>query len=107
MRIAFLRTGGFAGLRLALELDTESMDARDASEITELVQAAGFYKLPARLPSTAQARDRFQYRLRVSTSTRHEHEVVVDEDSIPGELMPLVIRLTVLALQGGPEEARS
>jgi len=102
MKIAFLRTGGFAGLRLAVDLDTESMDARDASEITGLVQEAGFYKLPARLASTTEGRDRFQYRLRVSSSTRHEHEVVVDEDSIPGELMPLLTRLTVLALRRGP-----
>jgi hypothetical protein len=99
MRIAFLRTGGFAGLRLGLELDTDSMDARAASELTELVQEAGFYRLPARLASTVQGRDRFQYRLRVSSSTRQEHEVVVDEESVPAALRPLLARLTDLALQ--------
>jgi hypothetical protein len=99
MRIAFLRTGGFAGLRLAADLDTDSMDARDASEITTLVQEADFYELPTRLASTTQGRDRFRYRLRVSSPTGHEHEVVVDEDSIPRELMPLLTRLTVFALK--------
>ena len=103
MRIAFLRTGGFAGIRLAVELDTDSMDARDASEISELVEGANFYKLPARMASTTEGRDRFQYRLRVSSSTRRKHEVVVDEDSIPGELMPLLARLTILALKQRPD----
>jgi hypothetical protein len=99
MKITFLRTGGFAGLRLALDLDTNAMDGRIASELTELVHAAGFYELPARISSSSPGRDRFQYQLRVSSSTRYEHEVVVDEDAIPGKLMPLLTRLTVLALK--------
>ena len=103
MRIAFLRTGGFAGLRLGLELDTNSMEARAASELTELVQKADFYKLPARLSATDQVRDRFQYRLRVSSSAKEEHEVVADEGSVPPELRPLLTRLTDLALQRAPE----
>jgi hypothetical protein len=103
MRIAFLRTGGFAGLRLGLELDTDRMEAGAASELAELVQQAGFYKLPARLAGAAQGRDRFQYRLRVSSSTRQEHEIVVDEASVPAELRPLLARLTDLALHRAPE----
>ena len=75
------------------------MDPEDASEITELVRQAGFYKLPNRLESTAGGRDRFQYRILLASSTIETHEVVVDEDSVPDELLPLLTRLTALAVK--------
>ena len=103
MKITFLRTGGFAGLRLALELDTNAMNDGEASELTELVQGCRFYHLPARIGSAAAGRDRFQYRLRVATSAAREHEILVDEDSTPVELMPLLTHLTDLALKQARE----
>jgi hypothetical protein len=102
MKIDFLRTGGFAGLRLALELDTSAMDPKDASEIGGLLQEAGFYRLPDHLASTTQGRDRYKYRLRVYSSASKYRQVVVDEDSVPDELLPLLTRLTALALKQSP-----
>jgi Emfourin len=78
------------------------MEPEDASELAELVREAGFFKLPNRLASTSEGRDRFQYRLLVASSTTRSHEVVVDGDSVPAELLPLLTRLTALALKQSP-----
>jgi hypothetical protein len=102
MRVLFVRTGGLAGLRLSLELDTEVMDSDSSAELRELVRNAGFYELPSHMLSHGRVRDAFQYRLRISASGLQDHEVLVDDDSAPPGLVPLLTHLTILALHNAP-----
>ena len=107
MRIHFVRSGGFAGLRLAIDLDTAGMSREEAAEIEALVQHSEFFDLPANAISEGRGSDRFQYRLRVASASRRAHVVVVREPAVPDRLQPLLARLTALALQRlhGPCEA--
>ncbi len=97
MRIHFARSGGFAGLRLALSLDTTTLDKDRAAEIEKLVQEAAFFDLPSGSAHSPAGADRFEYRIRISSSRHGEHAVVVPETAVPANLEPLLARLCALA----------
>ena len=99
MRIHFVRSGGFAGLRLEAELDTHGMGRDQAVEIERLVSQAGFFELPSRDDASHGGADRFEYRIQVESETRGPHTVTTDEQNAPERLQPLLVRLTAIALQ--------
>ena len=107
MKIHFVRSGGFAGLRLAIDLDTTGMSREEAAEIEALVHHSEFFDLPASAVSEGRGTDRFEYRIRVASATRRAHAVVIPERAVPDRLEPLLARLTAMALQRlhGPTQA--
>jgi hypothetical protein len=64
MRVSLVRTGGVAGMRRQVSLDTATLDPARASEIERLVEAARLKSLPAANARSGQP-DRFQYALTV------------------------------------------
>ena len=40
MKIKFVRSGGFAGVRLALELDTAELASEEAAHLAQLIETA-------------------------------------------------------------------
>jgi hypothetical protein len=93
MRINFERTGGFLGMRLAVELMTDSLSPEEAEELELLVEKARFFDLPAILTSQTGGADHFQYRLTVERGDQF-HTVVTSESATPEDLQPLIERLT-------------
>ena len=91
MKISYRRTGGFAGMVMSFDIDTESLTAEEAEEIQELVDDADFFELPKIIPSTAAGVDRFQYKLTI------EHTIEVGEAAVPETLEPLLDKLRVLS----------
>lgn len=96
MRIEFVRSGGFAGVRLAATIDTTRLSPGQADDLEKLIQNAGFFDLPEKVTGDAKARDLYQYRITV-TSTRGAHSVLASEDAVPDRLRPLLNYLTTLA----------
>jgi hypothetical protein len=97
MRIEFERTGGFAGLRAATTVDTDTLPAAEADALRALVSAAGVFELPATLRASAPVRDQFAYKLTVTDGAR-THTVRMDESAVPASARPLIDWL-VAALQ--------
>ena len=64
--------------------------------MTELVEAARFFELPAVMRSPAPGADRFQYKISVETGEL-AHTVQVDEAAVPAELQPLIAWLKKVA----------
>ncbi len=95
MRIHFERTGGFAGMRMTATVDTESLPAEEGGELQELVEAAGFFDLPAVITIGAPGADRFRYKLTVEAEGQR-HTVEVGEAAAPEALRPLLQRLTAV-----------
>lgn len=93
MNIHFERSGGFAGLRLQHELDTNSLPPAEAEEITRLVDSAHFFELPPTLRATQPGADRFRYKLSVNSGTQN-HSVELDDAAAPASLRPLLSWLT-------------
>jgi endonuclease/exonuclease/phosphatase family metal-dependent hydrolase len=45
MKLGFVRSGGFAGIRLAIDLDLEDLPTDDAAQLSALLQAAAMSRL--------------------------------------------------------------
>lgn len=91
MRIHFERTGGFAGMRVTVTVDTESLSPEDALDLQEMVDAAGFFDLPAVITTPTAGADRFHYKLTVEE--KRQHTVEMGEAVVPEALQPLIQRL--------------
>jgi len=96
MHIEFVRSGGFAGLRLTGSFDLQNLPSDQGSALSKLVEEAGFFNLPEQIKPTSPIPDQFEYRV-VVTSDVTTHSIVVAESVLPDRLRPLVDYLTKLA----------
>lgn len=96
MRIEFVRTGGFAGMRTATAVNTDTLPPDEARALRESVDAARFFDLPAVIASPTPGADRFQYKITVEAEGR-QHTVELGEAAVPEALQSLIQRLTALA----------
>ena len=96
MKISYRRTGGFAGMVMSFDIDTETLPEEQAGEIQGLVSAADFFALPATITSSAPGADQFQYKLTVETEGRR-HTVEVGDAAVPENLWPLLNKIRVLS----------
>jgi hypothetical protein len=96
MRIQFVRTGGFAGMRLAATIDSDQLPHEDAELLKEALDSADFFSLPAHLMAEGGGADRFQYEITVEEGGC-QHTVQAGDESLPEDLQPLVRQLERLA----------
>src|SRR3954467_6491476 len=77
MRIRYKVDGGFAyfpGLHQPVTIDTDQLPTEEANKLERLIEAAGFFDLPAVTPPPRGAADYFQYTISV-TAPDHTHTV--------------------------------
>jgi hypothetical protein len=96
MHIQFVRSGGFAGLRMTTEIDSEDLSQEELQNLREALDNANFFSLPEQMMADLGSADRFQYEITVDDGIRH-HTVVANDASMPGEMQPLVSHLERLA----------
>ncbi len=101
MRIHFVRTGGFAGMRLANTIDSEELPENEVQALESELDNAHFFELPAFLNKEtggagSTGADRFQYEITVEDG-RKSHTVTAGESALPGHVQPLVQHLERLA----------
>jgi len=96
MKISFVRTGGFAGLRLATTVDSATLSPEEAAQLQALVDNAKFFALPTNVKGKASGVDRFQYTITIETPTQ-QHTVTVEESAASPELLQLLSWLTTAA----------
>jgi hypothetical protein len=96
MKVNFERTGGFAGMRMAFTLDSESLAPEERNRLEQNLASAGFFNLPAKMTSPQGGADRFHYRIQIEEPGR-KHSVEFGETAAPDELQPLIQQLTLLA----------
>src|SRR5260221_13885971 len=75
MKISFVRTGGFAGLRLAATIDSATLSPEEAAQLQALVDNAKFFALPANVKGKTSGADRFQYAITIETPDQ-QHTVM-------------------------------
>jgi hypothetical protein len=95
LHIQFERTGGFTGIRLAVNLTAEDLPEDEWQALQSALQQAGFFELPPKIASPGQP-DRFTYQVTVETETR-SHTVELGEDAVPDEVQPLIRQLNLIA----------
>ncbi len=96
MRVHFKRSGGLAGMPLSVTVDADTLPPADSQHLRELVDAAGFFSLPARLTAAVPGGDRFQYSLAIQTPEQ-QHAVEMHEAAVPPAVRPLLEWLTSAA----------
>ena len=92
MRIHFERSGGFAGITLTADLDSDQLSTAQAANLTELVDQADFFNQPKKPKASSRGADQFQYKIRVETPSK-SHEIQLGDGNVPPKLKPLVDRL--------------
>jgi hypothetical protein len=88
-KIKFERTGGFAGIRLAAEIEVNELPEDQKKEILELLDELDFEELPAKLGGKMPVPDEFVYSIVVESDER-EYKVLAGESTLPGEMQPLI-----------------
>jgi hypothetical protein len=88
MHLIVERTGGFTGIPLTKTIDSASLSQQEAASLHQMMVAAGFFELPATIPSTPHP-DRFQYQITVEQEGKR-HSVTVGETAVPSNLKPLL-----------------
>lgn len=89
MKIAFERTGGFAGLRVSKTIDSQALPQQEQEGLKKMVDDAGFFDLPPAQPTATGGADRFQYKISIDADGRQK-TLNVGEAAMPDRLRPLV-----------------
>ena len=97
MRIEFVRSGGFAGMRLAATIDTQDLPAGQGATLEKMIAETGFFDLPEQIKPASPGPDRFEYQVQVSSAAQ-KHSINVSESVMPERLRPLFDLLTSLAM---------
>jgi hypothetical protein len=96
MRITFIRSGGFAGVRLRTTVNEEELSAEAAAQLRQLVDGADCFRLPGKIAADRKQPDRFQYELLIEDGER-QNSILVDEEAASPALQPLLEWLTDVA----------
>lgn len=88
-KIHFERTGGFAGIRLAAEIEVNDLPEDQKHEILELLDEMDFDELPEKLANKIPMPDEFIYSITVESESK-EYRVTGGESSLPQDMSPLL-----------------
>jgi len=88
-KIKFERTGGFAGIRLAADIEMDDLPEDQRKEIHELLDELDFEELTEKLTGEAPVADGFVYSISV-VSGKREQKVVAGESALPTDMQPLI-----------------
>jgi hypothetical protein len=96
MRIHYVRTGGFAGMRLATTIDSDTLPEDEASVLEHELNETQFFSLPDQLVNQEGGADRFNYEITVEHGGK-THTVQAGETALPEPMQQLVQHLDRLA----------
>ncbi len=80
-------------MRTAATLSSESLSPEQAQQLRALIDAAGFFGLPAEIQTAAQGADRFLYTVTVELEGQR-HTVRAEDAAVPPTFRPLLKWLT-------------
>ena len=91
MRITVSRTGGFAGIRPPpIVLDTATLAGAAKKRVEQLVDACGFFDLPATLSASEKSADQFLHRITIAGDDGREHSIALHADAASAPLRNLL-----------------
>ena len=110
MRLQFERSGGFGGIRLTAELDTDqlhviygatrvqrALSPEEARYLERLVESSDFSALPARMSSATRGTDRFLYVIMVESAGKR-HTMQTTDEAASAVLSALIAGLRNVAM---------
>lgn len=88
-KIKFERTGGFAGIRLAADIEVNTLPEDQKREILDLLDEMDFDELPAKVSGKMPIPDEFVYSVVIEAEAR-EYKVMAGESALPVDTRPLI-----------------
>jgi hypothetical protein len=98
MRIHFERVGGFAGIRLKADVDTDALSPEEAKSWQALVEKAQLGRIRQSSGADSRTRDSFEYWLTV----KPERVSLTTDETLPPSASPLIDRLLALTKKPKP-----
>ncbi|WP_199338138.1 protealysin inhibitor emfourin [Nostoc sp. FACHB-133] len=89
MKVKFVQSGGYAGLRRGCEVDTNLLPSNEAAKLKSLVEQSGILQ-KAKSNHAPHARDLFNYNITVETAEGEQCNVSFDDLSLPEGIQPLL-----------------
>lgn len=93
--------GSFPGLARPIVIDTDSLEKDEAAKLKKLIEAAGFFDLPAVLGSPAKGSADYQYSIVVVDDgvRRHSVRILDSAETPPLQALLQVIRAHVKTIR--------
>ncbi|GAB4455627.1 MAG: hypothetical protein Kow0070_04220 [Anaerolineales bacterium] len=95
-KIKFERSGGFANIRLAAEIELDDLPEDQRREILHLLDKLDFDELPEKLTARSPVPDEFAYIISVEGGGK-EYTVSAGETALPAAMQPLIEILESIA----------
>lgn len=95
-QIKFERSGGFAGIRLAADIELNKLPEDQKKEILNLIDEMDFEELPKKLAGKMPVPDEFVYSIVVESEER-EYQILAGESALPQDMQPLIELLEGIA----------
>lgn len=95
-RIKFERTGGFANMRLAADLEPDDFSEEQLEALSDLLDDLDFAELPEHLMGESSASDQFTYTITVEAE-KWQHTVITGDASADEKMRELLELLNRLA----------
>src|SRR5262245_22056036 len=95
-RIKYERTGGFAGMRIATDIEPNDLPEEQAQTLSDLLDDLDFPALPEQLTNDSSMPDQFTYTITVE-SHEWKHTVVTGDESAPEKMQELLQILNRIA----------
>lgn len=96
-KIKFERTGGFAGIRLAAEIELDELPEDQRRELLHLLDELDFEELPEKLVHQMPRPDEFSYTISVIAKDKKAYTVTAGESALPADMRPLLEMLEAIA----------
>jgi hypothetical protein len=87
MKIKFRQSGGYAGLRMGCDLDTNSLNITESTQLESLVKTSGI--LQSKSGRSENAADLISYEITIETK-EGTHQVRFDDLTLPDRVLPLL-----------------
>ncbi|SMH71411.1 protealysin inhibitor emfourin [Candidatus Nitrosotalea okcheonensis] len=84
MKIHFERSGGFAGIRTSVSLDTDNMSQDESAQLHGLCANINFFNLPSKSDAKRGAADLFLYKITVESKDGKHTVETTDLSMTPG-----------------------
>ncbi len=87
MKIKFRQSGGYAGLRMGCDLDTNSLSIAESTQLESLVKTSGILRVSS--GRSKNAADLISYEITIETNEGTQ-QVQLDDSTLPESVFPLL-----------------
>jgi|DewCreStandDraft_4_1066084.scaffolds.fasta_scaffold86453_2 hypothetical protein len=96
LRIKYERTGGFAGLKLAVSFELDDLPDEQEEQLRDLLDEMDFFKLPVQILPARPGIDQFTHKIEVE-GKKGKHSVLTTDSAAPEKLRELIDLLNIVA----------